>query len=626
MGVPIHREGRVTTVTGPAKPRPFELEVPGDPSAASAWLVAAALHPDAELTMAGVGLNPTRLALVGLLQRMGVEIETRVTGVSGSEPVGEMSVRGGSPLHAVTVDGGEVADLIDELPLIAIAMASVDEPSEVRDAAELRVKETDRIAAMVAGLRAIGADVEELDGRLARATRRAARSTDRHPWRPSDRDRLRHRRAHGSGIGGRAGRPRVRIGLVPDVLAGPGGGASMSLRRLRLLTAGESHGPGLSGILEGLPAGMRVSTRLVDRDLKRRQHGYGSGRRMQIERDRVRWTAGIRYGQTLGSPIGFAVDNRDWENWTERMSIEAIPADRRPKPITRARPGHVDLAGALKYDTDDVRDVLERASARSTTPRVVAGSLARQLLATCGVRIWSFVDQLGPVRAFPDADDVLAAIPDGWAERDLAEPSPLRCPDPDAERAMLAEVDAAKEAGDSIGGSFVVVVEGTPIGLGSSSEWDTRLDGLLAGATMAIPGVKGVEIGLGFGTVDRRGSTVHDVVNAESAGWARQTNRAGGIEGGISNGEPIVIRAAQKPVSTLRSPLPSLDMETGEPGRAHIERSDVTVLPRAAIVGEAMVALILADQLLFSFGGDTIGDLRAAVARRRRRTRAPRRS
>ncbi len=393
------------------------------------------------------------------------------------------------------------------------------------------------------------------------------------------------------------------------------------MRRIRLLTAGESHGPGLSGVLDGMPAGMRVSTRGVDRDLRRRQHGYGSGRRMQIERDRVRWTAGIRYGRTLGSPIGFSVDNRDWANWTDRMSVEPIPAERRPKPITRARPGHIDLAGALKYDTDDVRNVLERASARSTTPRVVAGSLARQLLETCGVRIWSFVDQLGPIRAFDGADDVLGPIPVDWRERDLVEPSPLRCPDPDAERAMLAEVDAAKAAGDSIGGSFVVVVEGTPIGLGSSSEWDTRLDGLLAAATMAIPGAKGVEIGLGFGTVDRRGSVVHDVVDGTAGDWGRRTNHAGGIEGGISNGEPILVRVAQKPVSTLRTPLPSVDMQSGEPGRAHIERSDVTVLPRAAIVGEAMVALVLADQLLFSFGGDTVGDLRAAVARRRRRTR-----
>ena len=392
------------------------------------------------------------------------------------------------------------------------------------------------------------------------------------------------------------------------------------MRRLRLLTAGESHGPGLIGVLEGLPAGLRVSTRGVDRDLQRRQHGYGSGKRLQIEHDRVRWTGGIRYGRTLGSPIGFAVDNRDWENWTDRMAVEPVPAGRRPKPITRARPGHVDLAGALKYGTDDVRDVLERASARSTVVRVVAGSLARQLLAACGVHIWSFVDQLGPIRAFPEADDLLAAVPADWPDRDLADPSPLRCPDPEAEAAMLAQVDAAKEAGDSIGGSFVVVAEGAPIGLGSSSEWDTRLDGLLAGATMAIPGVKGVEIGMGFGVVDRRGSAVHDVVDSVGGGWSRSTNRAGGIEGGISNGEPIVVRAAQKPVSTLRSPLPSVDLATGEAGRAHIERSDVTVLARAGIVGEAMVALVLADAMLTSFGGDSIADLRAAVARRRRRT------
>ena len=392
------------------------------------------------------------------------------------------------------------------------------------------------------------------------------------------------------------------------------------MRRLRLLTAGESHGPGLVGVLEGMPAGLRVSTRRVDVDLRRRQHCYGSGRRMQIERDRVRWIAGIRYGRTLGSPVGFAVDNRDWENWTDRMAVESIPADRRPKPITRARPGHVDLAGVLKYGTDDVRDVLERASARSTTPRVVAGSLARQLLAATGVRIWSFVDRLGPVRAFPDADDPMACIPADWPDRDLRDPSPLRCPDPEAEAAMLAEVDRAREAGDSIGGSFVVVAEHVPIGLGSSSEWDTRLDGLLAGAVMAIPGVKGVEIGLGFGVVERPGSAVHDVVEGEGAGWSRRTNRAGGIEGGISNGEPIVVRAAQKPVSTLRKPLPSVDLASGESGRAHIERSDVTVLARAAIVGEAMVALTLADELLYSFGGDAMADLRAAVARRRRRT------
>jgi chorismate synthase len=396
------------------------------------------------------------------------------------------------------------------------------------------------------------------------------------------------------------------------------------MRRLRLLTAGESHGPSLSGILEGLPAGLRVSTAGVDRDLRRRQHGYGSGRRMQIERDRVTWTAGIRYGRTLGSPVGFLVENRDWANWTDRMAAEPIPTRRRPGPITRARPGHVDLAGALKYDTHDIRDVLERASARSTAARAVAGSLARQLLEACGARIWSFVDQVGPIRAFPESDEPLRRIPDGWFAGDLRDPSPLRCPDPEAERAMLAEIDAVREAGDSIGGSFVVVAEGLPPGLGSSAEWDTRLDGQLAAATMAIPAAKGVEIGLGFGVVPRRGSQVHDVVDSGAPGWGRLTNRAGGIEGGISNGEPIVVRVAIKPISTLRSPLPSVDLASGEVGRAHIERSDVTILPRAGVVGESMVALILADALLTSFGGDAMSDLRAAVRRRRRRTAGPR--
>jgi chorismate synthase len=395
------------------------------------------------------------------------------------------------------------------------------------------------------------------------------------------------------------------------------------MRRLRLLTAGESHGPALSGVLEGLPAGLRLSTRLVDRDLRRRQHGYGSGGRMRIERDRVIWTAGLRFGRTLGSPIGFRVDNLDWANWQERMAIEPVPPERRTKPITRARPGHVDLAGAMKFDSADIRDVLERASARSTAARVVAGAVARQLLATCGVRVWSFVDQVGPIRAFAHTDDPLSEIPPDWPARDLRAPSPLRCPDPGAELAMLAEIDAVREAGDSIGGSFVVVAEGVPVGLGSSAEWDTRLDGQLAGALMAIPAAKGVELGLGFGVVSRRGSEVHDVVDPDSPDWGRLTNRAGGTEGGISNGEPIVARVAMKPVSTLRDPLPGVDLASGEVGRAHIERSDVAILPRSAIVGEAMVALVLADALLTSFGGDSMGDLLAAIRRRRRRTARP---
>lgn len=396
------------------------------------------------------------------------------------------------------------------------------------------------------------------------------------------------------------------------------------MNRLRLLTAGESHGPGMSGILEGLPAGMRVSTREVDRDLARRQHGYGSGRRMKIERDQVEWTAGLRFGRTLGSPLAFSVGNRDWESWQERMSVEPIPASRRPRPITLARPGHADLAGAIKYDTGDIRDVLERASARSTAPRVAAGAVCRQLLAASGVTLWSFVDQLGPIRAFADAEDPATRIPAGWWERDRIDPTPLRCPDPEAEAAMIREVDIVIEAGDSIGGSFVVIAEGMPIGVGSNAEWDTRLDAALAAATMGIQAVKGVEIGLGFGTVSRRGSAVHDEVDPDAPAWGRRTNRAGGVEGGMSNGAPIVVRVAVKPVATLRRPLDSVDLLTGQPGRAHIERSDVAILPRAAVVGEAMVALVLADALLHTFGGDTIGDLQAAIRRRRARSAGPR--
>jgi chorismate synthase len=396
------------------------------------------------------------------------------------------------------------------------------------------------------------------------------------------------------------------------------------VRRLRLLTAGESHGPALVGVLEGLPAGLPISPRGVDRDLQRRQHGYGSGRRMQIERDRVVWQAGLRYGRTLGSPLGFLVENRDWKNWTDRMSVEPIPEARRPKKITRARPGHADLPGAIKYDSDDIRSVLERASARSTVTRAVAGAVCRQLLAAVGVRIWSYVDQMGPIRAFPQAASSLDCVPASWWKADLAHPTPLRCPDPEAEAEMIRAVDAAKEAGDSIGGSFVVVAEGLPVGLGSMAEWDTRLDAALAQALMGIPAVKGVEVGMGFGVVSRLGSEVHDVVDPSLPAWGRRTNNAGGIEGGMSNGEPVVRRVAVKPIATLRHSLPSVDLLSGESSRAHIERSDVAIMPRAAIVGEMMAALALADSLLVSFGGDTLGDLRAAVARRRRRSRGPR--
>jgi chorismate synthase len=374
----------------------------------------------------------------------------------------------------------------------------------------------------------------------------------------------------------------------------------MTLRRLRLLTA------------------------RVDKELARRQHGYGSGRRMRIERDRVQWTAGLRFGRTLGSPLAFSIANRDWANWEERMSVEPTAASRRPRPITLARPGHADLAGAIKYDTGDIRNVLERASARSTAPRVAAGAVCRQLLESCGVRIWSFVDQLGPARAFDGADEPASRVPAGWQERDRREPTPLRCPDPLAEAAMMAEVDAAIEAGDSIGGSFVVVAEGMPTGIGSNAEWDTRIDSAIAAVLMGIQAVKGVEIGLGFGVVGRRGSQVHDEVEPGAPDWKRRTNRAGGTEGGMTNGAAIVARVGVKPVATLRKPLDSVDLVSGEVRRAHIERTDVAIVPRAAVVGEAMLALALADALLADLGGDTMGDLKAALRRRRRRSAGPR--
>ena len=344
---------------------------------------------------------------------------------------------------------------------------------------------------------------------------------------------------------------------------------------------------------------------------------------MLIEQDQVVWMGGLRFGRTLGSPLAFRIENRDFENWKDRMTPDGVPARGRPKAVTLARPGHADLAGAVKYGADDVRDVLERASARSTAVRVLAGAVCRKLLADVGVQIWSYVEQVGPIRAYPDAEDSLECVPPGWPATDLRTPTPLRCPDPDAEVLMMREIDRAAEEGDSIGGAFVVVATGLPMGLGSAAEWDTRLDGALAGALMAIPAVKAVGVGAGFDVAGRRGSATHDAVLAASGGWERGSNRAGGIEGGMSNGMPIVLRAAVKPVPTMRKPLDSVDIVTGEPGRAHIERSDVAIMPRAAIVGEAMTALVLADALLTSFGGDTMGDLRAAVARRRRREKRP---
>ncbi len=384
------------------------------------------------------------------------------------------------------------------------------------------------------------------------------------------------------------------------------------LRHLRLTTAGESHGPGLVAILEGVPAGLPLAPEEVAADMARRQAGHGRGGRMKIERDAGEIVGGVRLGETLGGPIAIRIPNRDFRNWEAAMAVErpADPDDDSLRRVHLPRPGHADLVGMLKFDRADARDILERASARETAARVAAGAVARVLLGQFGIRIGSHVVRLGPVEAEP---------PDPLPEdlNEAADASPVRCLDPAASEAMVAEIDAARRAGDSLGGVFEVVATGLPVGLGSYASWETRLDGRLAGALMSIPAMKGVEIGLGFEAASRRGSAVHDEIERDpgrqlTGGYRRRRNHAGGTEGGITTGEPLVARVAMKPLSTLRRPLDSVDVRTGEPAKAVRERSDVCAVPAAGVVGEAMVALVLADALLEKLGGDSVGDLRAA--------------
>jgi chorismate synthase len=382
------------------------------------------------------------------------------------------------------------------------------------------------------------------------------------------------------------------------------------MRRISFRTAGESHGRALVAVLEGIPAGLSLQMeRDVDPELRRRQGGYGRGRRMQIESDRAELLSGVRLGETLGSPVSMVIWNRDWENWTVAMSHLPAPGDTNPKalrPHYLPRPGHADLVGVLKYDRRDVRDVLERASARETTARVACGAVAKKLLAEFGVRIGSHVISIGPVEA------EVGAVP---AELNaVADRSPVRCLDEAAAALMMAAIDEAKERGDTLGGVFEVVVTGLPVGLGSYVSWDQKLDGRLAGAVMSIQAVKGVELGMGFEAARRPGSEVHDpIVRAEekprAGGIGRASNRAGGLEGGVTTGEPLTLRAAMKPISTLRKPLASVDLRDGSPGDAAVERSDVCAVPAAAVVGEAMVALVLADAFLEKFGGDSMGEV-----------------
>ena len=387
---------------------------------------------------------------------------------------------------------------------------------------------------------------------------------------------------------------------------------------LRFLTAGESHGRALVVIVEGLPAGLRVDPDAINRDLKRRQGGYGRGRRMQIESDRVEILSGVRAGETLGSPVAMTIDNRDWPNWqyTMRSGTEA-PADAggaRRAAVTRPRPGHADLAGGAKYERDDLRDVLERASARETTARVAAGGLAKQLLAHAGVRIASHVFTIGG-HTLPDRGQV-----DYARANALPDDAPLRCVDPELEKQMIAEIDRAREAGDTIGGAFEVIATGVPIGLGSYVQWDRKLDGRLAQALMSIPAIKAVGIGLGPDVATRPGSQVHDEIvvsggdRPRATGVARPTNNAGGLEGGVTNGEDLRVSAYMKPISTLMKPLRSVDLKTMTESPAAIERSDVCAVPAAAVVGEAMVALTLADALLERFGGDSLAALERAMS------------
>ena len=381
---------------------------------------------------------------------------------------------------------------------------------------------------------------------------------------------------------------------------------------IRFVTAGESHGKALVSLIEGVPAGLPLLAADIDTQLARRQQGYGRGRRMQIETDRAEFLSGVRAGQTIGSPIAMLIRNSDWKNWEAIMDAaprdEDATAEGRKRQVTRVRPGHADLSGVLKYDRDDARDILERASARETTARVAAGAVARRLLAECGVRIGSHLVHLGGVdatRPNPMPTDINAA----------ADGSPLRTLDAAAEALMIARIDLAKKEGNTLGGICEVVVDGLPVGLGSHVSWDRKLDGRLGAALMSIPAVKGVEIGMGFETARRTGAEVHDEIemapgSPRTGNVRRVTNRAGGLEGGMTSGEPLVIKIAMKPISTLMRPLHTIDTKTAAPAEAAAERSDVTAVPAMGVIAEAMTALVMADAFVEKFGGDSINELR----------------
>jgi chorismate synthase len=384
---------------------------------------------------------------------------------------------------------------------------------------------------------------------------------------------------------------------------------------LRYFTAGESHGPCLTMIIDGVPAGFPIDVAKINHDLWRRQQGYGRGGRMLIEKDEVQIRSGIRWGETLGSPVALGIENRDWKNWTKKMS--AAPEDRDERiAVTKPRPGHADLTGVFKYNRADIRDILERASARDTVSRTAVGSFCKQLLAPFGIRVMGYIRSIGKVVSHMDGlsyEEIYAR----------AEESPVRTADETAEANMIASIEECKKNGDTLGGIFELVVLGLPPGLGSHAQWDQKLDGRVAQALMSIQAIKGVEIGLGFEMARRRGSEVHDEIFFDPAkmvtegtprivptGFYRGSNNSGGTEGGMTNGAPLVARAAMKPISTLMSPLQSVDLRSKQPADASVERSDVCAAPAAAVVGESVVAFEIANAFLQKFGGDSLHEIK----------------
>ena len=382
------------------------------------------------------------------------------------------------------------------------------------------------------------------------------------------------------------------------------------MRILRLLTAGESHGPALTGILEGLPAGLPFGSRLLKTQAARRRAGYGRGNRMNIEDDAVDVLGGLRGGKTTGGPLALQLVNKDFKNWADIMAAEG-PAGERGRAVRVPRPGHADLVGALKYGHGDMRDVLERASARETAMRVALATAARALLGELGVSVGSRVASIGGAGDPAEIGKVTGASLSAKADR-----SPVRCLGKAAEKAMMAAIDAAKKAGDTVGGVFEVVATGLPVGLGSYVQWDRRLEGDLAKAVMSLNAVKGVEIGLGFEGATLFGSQVHDAFywNADKTEVVRRTNRSGGVDGGITTGEPLVVRGALKPIATLMKPLPSVDLAARKAAAAHIERSDTCAVPAAAVIAESLICLELADHMLVKYGGDSLKELKAHYA------------